>query len=476
MKFLSFACTVLTAAALACSNGPGPEGVIYYVSTAGDDENSGLSADEPFATLEHAADLVNAGCTVYVMPGTYSEEVVQDVAGRADAPILWIAYDSTQLPVLKGDGGDGREIYGFSLEQASYTRLIRLKVTGFTYGIHVQNSDNLLVERCVADDNFATGILIEDCSDVVVRYCSARGNAVNNSQGEGNGIWAEYCTNVQFEADTGNGNGAEPHGGTGLQFFGCTSGEIVEGVADSNRGNGILIEDCDDVVVHGNICRYNFADFSFDEWWCGGIWVDGGSDITVEQNMFAYTEGAGIEISDEDGTDPTGYVVRNNVCIGDYWGIWIGGLESAEVYCNTVVGSTDAGIWVSRPDYYPGPTKSTVVANNIVDVDGVPVLQIDESSYDATCSFDYNLYNDLSGEVSIDWEGSAVSFDSYVSASGWGANSLEADPLFTDRFLGDYRLDEGSPAIDAGWNNYKPDVDFDGSPRTGACDIGAFER
>jgi|GEM_PF-6341153 len=476
MKKTYFVWAVLALVALACSQEPGPEFTNYYVSPSGSDKNTGLSEAEAFASLEQAAAILSAGCTVFVMPGTYEEEVIQEAKGREDAPIVWIAFDSAQIPVIKGKGGGGwSETYGLTLDRADHTHLVMLKATDFSFGLYADSCTGLLVDRCVANDNFKTGILIEKSTNVVVRHCSARNNAVNNSKGEGNGIWAEDCYNVLFDADTGNGNGAEPWGGTGLQFFKCHGGEMVSGVADSNRGNGILIEDCTDIVVRGNTCFYNFADFSFDDWWCGGIWVDGGHDITVEQNLFAYTEGADIEISDEDSTDPTGYIVRNNVCIGGYWGIWIGGLESGEVYCNTVVDNTEAGIWVSDPNYYPGPAKNVTVVNNIVSMSGKPGLLIDAGSCDATCSFDYNLYHNTSGSVVVNWEGNIVSFDSYVVSSGWGTHSLEANPEFSDRNMYDYQLEETSPAVDAGWDSFKPDIDFDGNPRTGHCDIGAFE-
>lgn len=60
------------------------------------------------------------------------------------------------------------------------------------------------------------------------------------------------------------------------------------------------------------------------------------------------------------------------------------------------------------------------------------------------------------------------------------SGDINADPLFVNYQAdgsGDYHLQAGSPAVNAGLATYAPNTDFDGVTRTpGACDIGAFER
>ena len=50
------------------------QGNIVYVSVNGDDGNSGTHLNDPVASIKYATSLVGAGDTIYVYPGTYTEE------------------------------------------------------------------------------------------------------------------------------------------------------------------------------------------------------------------------------------------------------------------------------------------------------------------------------------------------------------------------------------------------------------------
>jgi len=59
-----------------------------------------------------------------------------------------------------------------------------------------------------------------------------------------------------------------------------------------------------------------------------------------------------------------------------------------------------------------------------------------------------------------------------------GVSNIVADPMFLDYANGNYRLQPGSPCMNAGTNVFEPsDVDLDGAPRMvdGAVDMGAYE-
>jgi len=57
----------------------------FYVSTTGQDDNSGASEAEPLRTITRAASMASPGDCVVVMPGIYQERVVISHGGNADS-------------------------------------------------------------------------------------------------------------------------------------------------------------------------------------------------------------------------------------------------------------------------------------------------------------------------------------------------------------------------------------------------------
>ena len=69
----------------------GQAGTTYYVSTSGNDTNPG-TIRAPWLTIQHAANTVKPGATVYVSGGIYHESVNFPTSGRALAPITFQSY------------------------------------------------------------------------------------------------------------------------------------------------------------------------------------------------------------------------------------------------------------------------------------------------------------------------------------------------------------------------------------------------
>ena len=58
-------------------------GADYYVATTGSDSNAGTLAS-PFATIQHAIDIIAAGDYIYVRGGTYTYSVEVNIASTND--------------------------------------------------------------------------------------------------------------------------------------------------------------------------------------------------------------------------------------------------------------------------------------------------------------------------------------------------------------------------------------------------------
>lgn len=78
----------------------GSAGPTYWVATDGDDEGHG-SRDEPWATLQHAADVATPGATVNVRGGVYPQRMAVHVSGVPGRPIIFRNAPG-EHPVLDG--------------------------------------------------------------------------------------------------------------------------------------------------------------------------------------------------------------------------------------------------------------------------------------------------------------------------------------------------------------------------------------
>jgi hypothetical protein len=115
-------------------------------------------------------------------------------------------------------------------------------------------------------------------------------------------------------------------------------------------------------------------------------------------------------------------------------------------------------------------TASQIHRNNI-EVANTVGLQVDFGSEGENPVWQHNLVH-----------ANETDYSGLVDPTGTDGN-LSADPQFVDVVAGDYRLEPGSPAIDAGALVLVPPTDFDGVPRSrdgngdgvDVFDIGAFE-
>ncbi len=309
----------------------------YYVSTTGNDDSSGTSKESAFRTLKKALMSAGLGGTIHLLSGTYFESIGLKNLGKSEASIHIIGFDG--VPIF--DGEKER-----------------------TIGIFAENSVNLIFESLVFQNYTDIGIRASFCQKIILRDLIVRNNGhsvqLKDGELEGYGIHVENSEDILITGCDVSLNGPNPKVypdfllGTGINTFGNMRVRILNNKSYQNTGGGILVEDSYDVLVDSNIVLNNDCDASEDGWWDGGIWVDGGGDVTVRANRFEGNLGCGIEISDEDLQHPKGYVLEDNISTGNYFGIYIWNFGTADwpdttilrMSGNQITGNLRQDIWI----------------------------------------------------------------------------------------------------------------------------------
>jgi hypothetical protein len=214
-----------------------------------------------------------------------------------------------------------------------------------------------------------------------------------------------------------------------------------------------------------------------------GIYVDGGRDLLIENNV-VHDVNIGLEIASEhSGRAARNVTARNNVIYdATAIGIAIGGYDRRRgstddcVIVNNTVVNTDGVELLVQFD-----TSGNMIENNII-VAG-PRHDFVENAYVENVGnvVDHNLYYSTDGSDlgTWQWKGAGYAdFAAWSTGSGNDHHSMFADPGFTDPSAGDFSLSADSPAVDAGaFIASAGATDLVGAPRAqaGGIDMGAFE-
>lgn len=278
---------------------------VYYVSPKGDNKNSGLSQGSAWLSLNYALKKAKLGGEIRVLPGTYSEQVMVDGAGRRQ-PLKITGYGGR--PLIDGQ------------------RKLKL-------GLWFADSKNVTVENLEIRNYTDIGIGADSCANITFRSLIVHDNGfkvqLKDWELEGYGIYIDSVNKYLIENNQVYRNGPRPKDfpdrilGTGIDTHGSRHGIIRDNKSFANIGGGILVEDSRDITVEKNEVYKNDLDATSDYWWDGGIWLDGGGDVVIRDNNFHDNIGPGILISDEDKQKPSGYVIRNNISKNNYFGVYI---------------------------------------------------------------------------------------------------------------------------------------------------------
>ncbi|HXU13748.1 MAG TPA: right-handed parallel beta-helix repeat-containing protein [Terriglobales bacterium] len=478
----------------------------YYVATTGNDSNPGTQS-APWRTIQHAADTVHAGSTVYVRGGIYEELVRISVSGNANDGFITFRSYPGETAVLDAIHAtpEGRQGV-LTIQNQSYVRIEGFEIRNFRTAQHHLTPLGINV--------IGSGAHIELLKNNVHHIEQTfPGRDKPGSGGNGFGI-AVYGTNAQAPITDLIIDGNEVHhlktgSSESLVVNGnVTNFRITHNIVHDNNNIGIdvigfertahdpAVDQARDGTVSHNLV-YNITsrgnpaygnDQSSD-----GIYVDGGTRILIEQNTIHDVD-FGIELASEHKDRATSYIIaRNNLIYHCHTaGVSIGGYapdrghtEHSQVLNNTLY-ANDTSSTGSGEFQMQWNMSDNVFANNIVYAGPRCVISVTKTEVNKTqppALIDYNLYYCADGPEVSAWVkalGTIKGFNNYVKSTGNDRQSRFLDPDFVDPAAHNFHLQAGSPALAAGTIDELPvgELDLDGSPRvnSGKIDLGCYQK
>ncbi|MFV8837692.1 right-handed parallel beta-helix repeat-containing protein [Salinimicrobium soli] len=487
-----------------CPNNP------YYVSSTGNDQNTGLSPEDAWRTIDKVnTRAINPGDAILFEGGQSFQgtlKLTSEDGNNSASPVRIGSYGNGKATILAGDGLgiDAYNTSGFLIEnliiagsgmnsnqksgiqfyndlpndvKLDLVEIKNCEVYGFRdFGIvigswnHNSGYSNVLIENNKVHDILDVGISSYGefssskvgyaHSNLTVRSCEVY-NIPGYSKGShsGNGILLSDVQNSTIEHstvhDSGSGNTNSSGGPVGIWYW-----------------------DSDQVTIQFNEV-YNMKSSTKDG---GGFDFDGGVTNGVMQYNYSHDNyGGGFMIGQFSGARPMhNIVVRFNISENDagtnggsvylFNGTGVNDMTDIDIYSNTLYLSEKSGNSASANikllNWKPISNNINIHNNILVAENGADLIDV-PSGYDANISG--NLYH-TTGTFRIKFQGTVYSSLADFRTTGnemWETQAVgyEGDPLliapgeggtigFGNKLsdLSAYKLNIGSPAIDTGVN------------------------
>ncbi len=411
----------------------------YYVATNGSNSNPGTQ-NQPFKTIQKAANVVNPGDVVFIKRGIYRDKIEVRRSGSSGKVIKFTAFPGDELKaIIEGQT--------FSVFKSSHIEISNLRIqkvpkkNGLTQGIYVEGpARNIVIKNNHTFDTWGSGISVWGVGykKPPGKYENYIGVKVLNNKVEKacNGGWNECITLSN-----------------GIVNFEIKNNEIFNGGDPINGGEGIDVK----VGAKNGIIASNYMH----DLTRRGLYLDANGDdssnkpiiknIKVYNNIAHNNVGHGMAIMTEG--------------VGDVFDI--------DIYNNLFYKNTDDGFMIYKHPKGSGVIRDIRVYNNtMIDNKRYGFLLAHPTSFNIKV-FNNILYNNK------DNGSSRPQFEKDYRISEGSAtqnnNIIAKDPKFVNAGARNYKLTKNSPAVDAGTSNGAPSKDIEGNNRTGQIDIGAYE-
>lgn len=468
------------------------EGRVFWVATGGDDAARG-TRDEPWGTIQHAAETARPGDTVAVTGGFYAERVEIRVSGEPGLPITFAAAEGERV-VLDGSSLEvpAERSAMILIDSERYVTIRGFEITGY---------------RSDVSGRVPVGILVIGAADHIliaenfVHDLGTTFEGRNGGDAHGIGVFGTTADHPIAGVEIVDNELADLSLGSSeaLVVNGNVKDFLIEGnrVHDTNNiaidvigfegtAPDPTVDQARDGVIRGNTV-WNVDSYGNPAYGnsrsADGIYVDGGRDVLIEGNE-VHDVNIGIELASEHaGRSTRNVTVRNNLVYdASTIGVAIGGYdrrrgstEDCVIVNNTIVNTDGVELLVQFD------TRNNLIANNVIVAGSRHAFVENRYRENVGNVLDHNLYSSVDGRSAGTWQWKGVGyddFDTWSDRSGNDGSSVFGDPIFADAAAHDFTLEPGSPAVDAGaFLAAAGAFDLAGEPRAqaGGIDLGAFE-
>ena len=441
--------------------------VVYnaiYISTTGNDTTGTGTLANPYRTWLKASQVSSPGKTIYARGGTYNERFIVQNSGTAGNEITYSSYPG-EVAIISGTG----------LPYLQWNGAIQMYARNYITirDITINDSQNYAI-RCETN-----------CGHITVD--NVRVNRANNSAFSA--LTGTFMTvkNCNFRQISKTQNQTAPAGSAGIQ-----EGISFNNVQDFWCYNNIVYDsenegiDAKSGCTRGEIYN-NDVSGTLQRM---GIYIDGyGSGcsyINVYNNRVH-------DVIDTDTRYPGLVSSGNGISIGAERGAAVSNIN---IYNNLVYNFCDSGIrlshWVDGTQTPPTYTNINIINNTIYNtnylnqnswsphagicIDGTSGNNVNVVIKNNIMS---NIQNDTAGHNNM-YIAAGISLTNtnnlFFGGTSAGSSPVIGNPLFTNTATADFRLLNGSPAINAGNATGTPTTDIVGTTRTGNPDIGCYEK
>ena len=421
------------------------DGNKYYVSTDGNDSNQG-SYENPWKTPRKAANEAKPGDKVFFRGGEYVlQERMQPNSGEQNRKITFRNFPGEE-PVLNAENLSydwGGVVF---IRDKSNIVIDGLKLENSDkFGIHILRSPNCTVKNCHIDRAHGAGIEAQGSNNVSIKYNEVTRSSFGGDQ------WPAQSEIISVS------RAPNPDGDSLITDGFEVIGNLIHEPADRTKEGLDVHSGARNGVVAFNTIRDTER---------LGLYIGGGQFMARNIDVFGnVVENClhGVVLSSEEGGDVQNIRIFKNLFYNnEYDGIWVTSFRE-EAYEN--IDNTQKDIYIYNNTSVKNQRNgfrmterydNVVVKNNIFAENGQDQITNNTS---ANVSFGYNCSYGPGGQ-----------------ADGEGA--VNENPQFVDTANNNFKLQSGSPCIDAGTSDLSevPKLESRFDIAGEGIDIGAYEE